>query len=327
MYKQIKIIIIHSSFRFIRRNIEKFSKMLGITKLTATCSKKITGTAEISFNYRPITAVLRTEESFTIPVGNGIGSISGYLEYNRNSLTCRVKKVKNLHGEVTMKISNDTKVCQTLTGEYAEINRRDQYLFCRFDQPAIFLDGKIAFTFEPAEVKQFEANASSYFSILKYIPGPTTQPYDIKLVVHNQEFDFKMECLERISSVFKDMFENSTMYRNRLEITGESVETMQSFKNILEGIHLRTEQITLELYKFADRFDIQPLLKACGEYFSQNVSRENKFELAIMANRVNDKVLLKSVATLLLANMTDGATRNFLQNNRDLCATLTLSLY
>ena len=296
---------------------------------TSTFSKKFTGTTELEINYdpRPHSGFLSFRESFTIPTRNG-RSVSGVLEYNKNSLNCCLKQVVNLHGEVTMKTSNETKICQTLSGEYTEFNRTDKYLFCRFEQPALFLEGKITIWYEPAEEKQFEENLSAYFNILKYQPGSGIQQYDIKLVVQYQEFEFNMGCLSKVSSAFREMIENSTV-TDRLEIPGESVATIQTFKQLLDGTPIISEQITLDLYEFADKFDIQPLVKACGEYFAQNITRDNMFDLAIIANRVADEHLLKRVAKVIYSNRNDAATRNIIANNReirDLCATLFLAM-
>ena len=87
-----------------------------------------------------------------------------------------------------------------------------------------------------------------------------------------------------------------------LPIPDEKIQTFQTFKRILDGNSIGAQDITMDLFKFADKFNIQPLVKACGDYFAKNINKENMFKLAIIANRVEDGYLMKKLVVHLRAS-------------------------
>ena len=112
-----------------------------------------------------------------------------------------------------------------------------------------------------------------------------------------------------------------------LPIPDEKIRTFQTFKHILDGNSIGAQCITMDLFKFADKFNIQPLVKACGDYFAQNINKENMFELAIIANRVEDGHLMKKLATLFVSMTNDAATKAFIRNNPECSSKLMLSMF
>ena len=112
-----------------------------------------------------------------------------------------------------------------------------------------------------------------------------------------------------------------------LPIPDEKIRTFQTFKHILDGNSIGAQCITMDLFKFADKFNIQPLVKACGDYFAQNINKENMFELAIIANRVEDGHLMKKLATLFVSMTNDAATKAFSQNNPQCFLKLMQSMF
>ena len=69
-----------------------------------------------------------------------------------------------------------------------------------------FLIGSYTITFEPDENKLLQENVCNSFSLLKL--ESFKDQTDVKLVAKDQELDFDMSSLAKISPFFKDMFEN-----------------------------------------------------------------------------------------------------------------------
>ena len=112
-----------------------------------------------------------------------------------------------------------------------------------------------------------------------------------------------------------------------LPIPDETIRTFQTFKRVLDGTAIGAQEITMDLFKFADKFNIQPLVKACGDYFAKNINKENMFKLAIIANRVEDGHLMKKLATLFVSMTNDAATKAFIRNNPECSSKLMLSMF
>ena len=104
-----------------------------------------------------------------------------------------------------------------------------------------------------------------------------------------------------------------------------SIETIQTLQNILDKNSVKPEQITLDLYKFADKFDIQPLVRFCGDYLGTEINMENVFETALVAHLVKDDSLLKKIAVFLTKNSTP-EVKNFFKNNPECSAKLFQSM-
>ena len=119
------------------------------------------------------------------------------------------------------------------------------------------------------------------------------------------------------------MFETCISTDGNLPIPNESIQTIETFKHILDGIN--PIEITVPLCKFADKFDIQPLIKACLEHFAKNLSKENMYEIAILAYKVDDFHLMRKVATFITKNY-DDETRNFFEENPECSAKLFQSM-
>ena len=195
------------------------------------------------------------------------------------------------------------------------------------DQATSFFEGTLTITFEPLDEQKFHTNLLNYFTILKFNPYalPFNQDYDIKLEVQNREFEFNRASLSKISSVFKEMFETCTSTDGNLPIPNESIQTIETFKHILDGYGSNPIKMTVALCKFADKFDIQPLIKACLEHFAKNLSKENMYEIAILAYKVDDFHLMRKVATFITKNY-DDETRNFFEENPECSAKLFQSM-
>ena len=285
-----------------------------------TVSKKII--AEIAFSLTK-----SSKETFTISMGDGSSfhgelwyryEFNDYVNGNQWGLFCQVNDdVQNLSGELSVNGEKETRIPNTTNHSIQSFLPKDL-------NP---IEGKITITFEPSDKKMFETNLINYFNILTFKPGTTTHPNDIKLVVQEHEFEFNRACLAQISSAFREMFENCTSMEGNLPIPDESIQTFQTFKNILDGNSIGPQEITLDLFKFADKFNIQPLVKACGDYFAKKINKKNMFELAIIANRVEDGHLMKKLATLFISMTNDDATKDFVQNNPECFSKLMQSMF
>ena len=129
-------------------------------------------------------------------------------------------------------------------------------------------------------------------------------PTDVRLVVQGKEFEFNMACLAIISPMFKNMFQFNTSGDKKIPITNDltTVQIMETFQKILVQKSLKPQEITVALYKFANFYDIQPLVKFCGDHLGSKINKENVFEIAMAADLVDDVGLLKKVAQFLMVN-------------------------
>ena len=75
-----------------------------------------------------------------------------------------------------------------------------------------------------------------------------------------------------------------------------TVQTMGTFQKILVQKSVEPQEITVDLYKFANFYDIQPLVKFCGEHLGSKINKENVLEIAMAADLVDDEGLLKKAA-------------------------------
>ena len=148
-----------------------------------------------------------------------------------------------------------------------------------------FLKGSYIITFEPNEKKSLQENVINSFSLLKLESFKGQN--DVKLVAKDQELDFNMSSLEKISPFFKDMFENCPGEKKvpMIDCEPQDIEVLQK---ILNQHDLAISDITVGLFEFADKYQIEPLLRICGDHFGKNITKENMFEVALIANMVND---------------------------------------
>ena len=82
----------------------------------------------------------------------------------------------------------------------------------------------------------------------------------------------------------------------------------------------------MDLLKFANFYDIQPLVKFCGVHLGSKINKENVLKIAMAADLVDHKGLLKNAAQFLMSNPGD-YVKTFLKTNPGCCAKLFQSLY
>ena len=298
---------------------------------------------------------------FTISMGDGstyVGNLNlkhqGHEDSSKKyhsanwNFICHVNRVQTLSGKLSINGEKEKGQQKTRTLSSTRNQSSDWRTLQSLVSKDIYpVEGKITITFEPLELcNDYSTQPEKLFDLTNYFNKLNINPRnnnDIKLVVQDHEFPFNRDCLSNISSVFKEMFENCTpidenppdgnLPDRNLPIPDESIQTIQTLKRILDGNSIRigkNPEITVDLFKFADKFNIQPLVKACGDYFAKYIKRKkyydadtamingtcvNLFELAIIANRADDEPLMKKLATLISSVKDDDSTRNFVKNN------------
>jgi len=280
---------------------------------TISCSKKIK--AELAINVDTIeykTSSLHAnkevfERPFTISVGDG-SNYQGKIIIMKNTaiksvLACYVYDVKSLTGNVSMIISKRKIISEYCTTTDSGKIPNAKLLEAKLgEEPITFLKGNFTITFEPMVEKLVKESLLNSFSLLKQdqLEGPT----DVRLVVQGKEFEFNMACLALISPMFKNMFQFNTSGDKKIPITNDltTVQIMETFQKILVQKCLKPQEITVALYKFANFYDIQPLVKFCGDHLGSKINKENVFEIAMAADLVDDVGLLKKVAQFLMVN-------------------------
>ena len=291
----------------------------------ASCRQQVDAEIDFDITTRPYESKV---ENFSISMDDGL-IYHGNLTFTSLYIICHVSNVKTLIGSITMSATNDEiKYKKIKVDDDQSLADEKDLLKFNFEDSKI-LKGQVYLTFEPAAEKEFEKNLMNYFTFIKYKPTIENQ-YDIKLEVNGREFEFNRASLSKVSSTFKDMFElsNSTEGNLLIEDACACVQTIKTFACIMKGSYRNPFykwEITMDLYNFADKYDIQPIAKACLEYFTQTIAKENMCEMAIIANRTDDENFSKNVARFITEN-SDEDTKKFFQQHPEYNVKLFQSL-
>ena len=300
---------------------------------TISWSKKITAKLSINVDTIEYKNSRIHGESFELPfsisdVGDGSdyhGQIVLVKKSGKRYLSCYVYDVKDLTGNVSMMTSEEKIISNGVACTCGIIPNAKEIYFTTKNAPVTFLKGSFTITFEPNEKKIMKECLINSFNLLKQdqLKGPN----DVTLVVQGKEFEFNMACLAKISSMFKDWFESCSSDDKKIPVTNDvtTVQTMETFQNILVKKSVEPQEITVDLYKFANFYDIQPLVKFCGVHLGSKINKENVLEIAMAADLVDHKGLLKKAAQFLMSNPGDYA-KKFLKKNPGCSAKLFQSL-
>ena len=294
-------------------------------------SKKIT--VELDINVEKIeykkdeNGIKFSQHNFVIPLSDGTcynGRIYIFIfgEELEHDIFLFIRNLKSLSGTVSLLVSKGLltkgKVLNHCEEMSATENKNFRGLSTKCSGQLDFLKGSYTITFEPCEDKLLQENIINSFSLLKL--ESFKRQNDVKLVVKDQELEFNMSSLTSISPFFKEMFENCPG-ENKVPMINCEPQHIQILQKILDKKWVSSEEITLDLFEFADKFQIEPLLKICGEHFGKNINVENMFTIANLANMVNDDHLMGKVAKFF--TMHPGKdVETFLKNNPDCCARL-----
>ena len=137
------------------------------------------------------------------------------------------------------------------------------------------------------------------------------------LKVENRPFEFNKNSLLAVSSVFADMFAACSEEKNSLPIEdGTSIQTMNTFKKLMQNQEIKKDELTADLYIFGDKYDIQPFV----------FNRENFFEITHAAYKMKNDALLELCAKFLKNNetilKTDPKMKQLTTHYEGLCAKL-----
>ena len=180
------------------------------------------------------------------------------------------------------------------------------------------LKGFLSIHFEPDETFFLNQALEQEFSLLK-LPQ---EPEDFGIKCQNQEVKFNKMFLCKISDVFAAMIENPNTVESRqgfVDIEGVDIEVVKSFKRILCERKILEEDFTCKLLVFVDRYNIQPLVRMCRSKLKAYISPENILEVIKTADALNDHILLKAAGEYVSENKgsfdKDPEWTNMLQNN------------
>ena len=180
------------------------------------------------------------------------------------------------------------------------------------------LKGLLSIHFEPDESFFLNQALEQEFSLLR-LPK---EPEDFRIKCQNEEVKFSKNFLCKISDVFAAMIENPNTVESRqgfVAIEGVDIEVVKSFKTILCEQKALEDHFDCKLLLFADRYNIQPLVRMCRSIIEEYISRENILEVIKTADKMNDHILLKAAGEYVSENKgsfdKDPEWTNMLQNN------------
>ena len=163
------------------------------------------------------------------------------------------------------------------------------------------LKGFLSINFEPDQAFFLNRALEQEFSLLR-LPQ---EPEDFGIKCQNEEVKFNKKFLCKISDVFAVMIENPCTVESRqrfVSIEGVDIKVIKTFKRILCEQKAPVDDFNnCELLLFADRYNIQPLLKSCRSIVEEYMSSENILEVIKTADAMNDHILLKAAAEFVSA--------------------------
>ena len=124
---------------------------------------------------------------------------------------------------------------------------------------------------------------------------------DLTILCKDKTFKFSKLYLSSISPVFKNMFKNYYVEseNNHVKIMDVEPETIQAFKNTLCQDGISDIDLTPQLFIFAKRYLIEPLINVCREKLARDLSKDNLMDAIKAAYWNDDEELLKVGAKFL----------------------------
>ena len=84
--------------------------------------------------------------------------------------------------------------------------------------------------------------------------------------------------------------------------------------------------VNVEMLVFADRYNIQPLVKFCQNHLKNSVTKENFMDIVKAADVINDKDLMQAAAKFASLNIgkfdNDPEIKNFIKTNPECFANI-----
>ena len=152
----------------------------------------------------------------------------------------------------------------------------------------------------------------------------TTSAKEIKVICGGKAFIFPKDILCSVSDVFRTMLDNP----NNVECQSGSInieevdpKTLMSFKRLLQKHYVDTEDLNVATLLFADRYNVQPIVRLCIDHLKFNITKDNFPEIVKASDLINDKGLLCACVNFATKNIgtfeNDPDVKNFIRANQD----------
>ena len=147
---------------------------------------------------------------------------------------------------------------------------------------------------------------------------------EVKVLCGNETILFDKDLLCSVSDVFRTMFDNP----NNVEYQSGSINieevdpnTIISFKNLLQHHHVNKEDLNVATLLFADRYNVQPIVRLCIDHLKFNITKDNFPEIVRASDLINDKGLLCAAVDFASKNIgtfeDDPDVKKFIRTNQD----------
>ena len=134
---------------------------------------------------------------------------------------------------------------------------------------------------------------------------PDGNEENFQIVCQGEVYGFNKSILCNISPVFERMLTNPGFKQCKdglTEIEDTTPEIIKAFKNVLTLDYIEKENLSIELFMFADKYEIAPLYKLCQDYLCTAISKENLFDVIKAANFTKDDELMSKAAKFITMN-------------------------
>ena len=194
----------------------------------------------------------------------------------------------------------------------------DEHLFC-FDKgtSALF---PLFHDFRPEQwTCQFHTKLRMWFSPPKTASSEeaTLDETMRKLCFSNQLSDFTIKCngkefpthkfiLSARSDVFERMFSSALKINEKdepiLDIDDISAEEMEIFLNFLYKDEIKVQDISCDILKLADKYNVKRLVNICLKHLKENIDIKNVVEITYTAFLTSKDELLQSASKFIFEN-------------------------
>ena len=174
-------------------------------------------------------------------------------------------------------------------------------------------------------VQGFSAITNFFSKVMTY-PAYTQKPSgDIKIICGETSMIIDKSFLCSVSDVFRTMFENpNNLECQRGVVCLEEVNpsTILAFQRLLTSHKVEEQDLNVAMLLFADRYNIQPIVKLCLNHLKENITKDNFPEIVKASDLINDKGLLRSAVNFAKENMrtfeNDPDVKKFMRANQAL---------
>ena len=146
----------------------------------------------------------------------------------------------------------------------------------------------------------------------------------VEIICGDNTIEFNKNVLCSVSDVFRTMFENpdNVEHQSRsVKIEDVDPQTILSFQSLLRKIQVADEHLNVATLLFADRYNVQPIVKLCIDHLKSNITKDNFPEIVKASDLINDKGLLCAAVDFASKNIgtfeNDPDVKKFIRTNQD----------